>query len=565
MGRQKTNRRSSTEGGSRTAGRTSPSGANSAPVSAVGDGLDRQWWQSPLIQSLAIMLGLMVLLWSLFVPRWETNDDCFMSMIAHGYGIAAEASPKLVFSNVLWGYLVQMIPWVGGTPGYSIAAAASLLLAGTAAGFALRRMDVPWYLVALLIILCFVRPLLLCQFTVNAGLLAASGVLCAIAFLRGGGSGVLLLGCASLVLGAMVRLEQVALVIVVGAPLIQWPRAIRSTQFLAALSVIAVSVVSMTAIDYGQFGGSEWDHFKRFRSVQVPITDYQAGVRLLQSPELMATHRVTGEEVAMIQRWGFVGKELGDPSRLGPAIEQLGSPANPRGLLQGAWAGVTRMFDTGLLWLTVASLIVLAVSRQVPLIASWILFVLFMAVLGAMGRPGVERVYVPIYLLLIGGGLAVAKQFTLKSLLTVAAALCVSSVAMAPRLMMSAEGNSQMFTRNGIALKSLNDMTVVAWGWWLRYERIYPAWGAIPMSSIRIIGLNSFTHAPYSVAEFEERSGRGVLNRIDTQDGALFVSTDANFPLLERYLRSAQGWNVMTEEFGAYPDFRVTRVKRAPG
>lgn len=49
-----------------------------------------------------------------FEPRWVTNDDVGMSMVAHGYGIAAVDMPNLVFSNVIWGYLVRVIPQING-------------------------------------------------------------------------------------------------------------------------------------------------------------------------------------------------------------------------------------------------------------------------------------------------------------------------------------------------------------------------------------------------------------------------------------------------------------------
>lgn len=45
-----------------------------------------------------------------FFPRWETNDDVFMSMIAHGFGAMEKGSPSLFFSNVLRGYIVRAIP-----------------------------------------------------------------------------------------------------------------------------------------------------------------------------------------------------------------------------------------------------------------------------------------------------------------------------------------------------------------------------------------------------------------------------------------------------------------------
>lgn len=565
MGRQKRDRKLGKGDLSQAAHAKFPSVASGAVKNHAVNGSERRWWQNPLLQGFAIMLMLMVLLWSMFVPRWETNDDCFMSMIAHGYGIAAEASPKLVFSNVLWGYLVQQIPWVSGIPGYSIAAAASLLLAGTAAGFALRRMGVQWYVVALVIILCFVRPLLLCQFTINAGLLAASGILCVLSFFRTGGLATLLLGCGLLVLGTLVRFEQAALVAAVGAPLVPWSRAIRNVPCLTAGIVTAASIAAAVAIDRWELSGSDWQPFWEFRSVQAPITDYRAGVRLQQSPELMGQAGLTTEEVVMLQRWGFVGKDLTSPERLQPAIDALGPSLHPSGLGAGAWAGVSKIFDPALLWMTVASAALLVLARNVPLIVAWAVFILAISTLGAMGRPGVERVYVPIYVALIGAGLVTIGRPSGRSLAVVLASLGIGVLAHVPRVMSGAEGNRELFARNATAMRSLDGMTVVAWGWWIFYERSYPAWGALPRTSVRIIGLNPYTYAPYSVAESEERTGRGVLRRIDSPEGALFVATDANYPLLAAYLRSKYGWTMVTEEVAVYPNFKLTRVRRSTG
>ena len=38
-------------------------------------------------------------------------------MIAHGYGIATVGSANILFSNVLWGHLVQLIPEINGVLG----------------------------------------------------------------------------------------------------------------------------------------------------------------------------------------------------------------------------------------------------------------------------------------------------------------------------------------------------------------------------------------------------------------------------------------------------------------
>lgn len=53
-----------------------------------------------------------------FAPVWETNDD--VAMVAHGYGFADQPSPNLLFSNVIWGHLVQSLNGLFGLQGYSV-------------------------------------------------------------------------------------------------------------------------------------------------------------------------------------------------------------------------------------------------------------------------------------------------------------------------------------------------------------------------------------------------------------------------------------------------------------
>lgn len=53
-----------------------------------------------------------------------------MSIVAHGYGIAAVGMPNLLFFNVIWGCLVRAIPQIHGLWGYSIATTGGLVIVG---------------------------------------------------------------------------------------------------------------------------------------------------------------------------------------------------------------------------------------------------------------------------------------------------------------------------------------------------------------------------------------------------------------------------------------------------
>ena len=62
------------------------------------------------VVALAVFAVAFALACTLLSPRWETNDDVGMAMAAHGFGLAVAPTPALIYSNVLWGHLVQAIP-----------------------------------------------------------------------------------------------------------------------------------------------------------------------------------------------------------------------------------------------------------------------------------------------------------------------------------------------------------------------------------------------------------------------------------------------------------------------
>ena len=124
-----------------------------------------------IIGALAISIALPLILCFYFAPRWETNDDIGMSMVAHGYGLAATSSPNLVFSNVIWGYLVQSCPQMNGLLGYSAATLVTLVICGMTILIGLRKVGLDWITGSATARCLLARPILFPQFTINAGLL----------------------------------------------------------------------------------------------------------------------------------------------------------------------------------------------------------------------------------------------------------------------------------------------------------------------------------------------------------------------------------------------------------
>lgn len=172
---------------------------------------------------LPYLLVLAVLAWVMACGAkfWNTNDDEHMAMIAHGYGLSDSGSPGLVFSNVLWGWMVMHLG-VAGWQGYTVGQYAAVWLSCLALCYSLYRCRAPVLLAAALLIAAFVPTLLNMQFSITSGLLAVAGLALA---LSGGGEGSRwpwAAAAALLVFSALVRFNEFLLVMCVVSPFCVW-------------------------------------------------------------------------------------------------------------------------------------------------------------------------------------------------------------------------------------------------------------------------------------------------------------------------------------------------------
>ena len=180
--------------------------------------------QGPLAPGIRLAAGALVaaaafvvaLCW-IFAPRWETNDDVGMSMVAHGYGIAAFGTPNLFFSNVLWGYLVRAIPTIHGLLGYSSATLAVLVVVGAVLIYGLYRLGAGAIAASAAAVLIMARPVLFPQFTINAGLLLLGAILCWHLYARWNDWRALAIGCALAFASYLVRDVECVLVLLRGS------------------------------------------------------------------------------------------------------------------------------------------------------------------------------------------------------------------------------------------------------------------------------------------------------------------------------------------------------------
>ncbi|WP_455921241.1 hypothetical protein [Pseudomonas putida] len=504
-----------------------------------------------------------------FQPRWETNDDVGMSMVAHGYGIASSGSPYLVFSNILWGFIVRLMPSVNGMLGYTVATYATLLCVGGALVWGLARNRLGWLVAAGLLLLLLIRPVLIPQFTINAGLLALVSVICFTVYGDSRHRTTLLVGCAFAYLGYLVRSQECVLVLFVGLPLLPW-RIIKQERFaqIALISLLCLMAAS-SALDYWCYQSGEWRAFNEWNPVRAQITDFGAGQNLLARPDVLQKHGFTSNDISLIGVWFFVDPAITNPAVVKSMLAEAGFlPALPD-VLGNLKAGFSGFSSDVLLYLVVAaaSLYALWPSRRI----CWVLalFLIAIAAMAVAGRPGVMRVYLPLVSLLIlapllANGMASMRREGVKGVIAIAviygaAGLNAAAVASQSRALAVHDAEIKR------GLVGFPGETVVSWGAMFPYESAYPVkLKQAEASWLKFYSLGAFTLAPFSRAYALEHSNLGFINRLQASAGIALVANPAQIGVLTVYCHERLGGTLESLGSQAYGAVNLTRYRCVP-
>jgi hypothetical protein len=277
------------------------------------------------VAALTIAAMLALLCW-LGAPRWQTNDDVSMSMVAHGYGVAASGSPPyLMFSNLLWGYFVRGLPTLSGVPGYSLATMAALLVSGSAIGFALLRLHVSRSVCIAVLIFVFTRPILFPQFTVNAGMLMVASIMLLRVYARDREIGLLATACVLAFASYLIRSQEFLFVCAAGLPFLSVGQLLRDRRAQVGAGALACAVVTCAIVDYQAYKTPEWRDYNALNHVRGLITDFGAADPIRARPEVLAKHGFSLNDITLVEHWFFVDPKVANPAVLEAMVSEAGA------------------------------------------------------------------------------------------------------------------------------------------------------------------------------------------------------------------------------------------------
>jgi hypothetical protein len=305
-----------------------------------------------------------------------------------------------------------------------------------------------------------------------------------------------------------------------------------------ALLLLGIAIASAAALDHWSYSGSEWQYFWELNAARAPFTDFGVGEYLKLRPEIMARHGYSQNDVGLIAGWFFVDPQIADPKSLKAMLAGLGRLPMQESRVQSGWAAIQTLTAPALLPLLLPAVVFFVMAPRWSVALAWILCLGALFTMGAMGRPGVLRVYVPLVSLLlvaplmVGGRREGAEQWMTVLMLLLA---CVGNAS----LLLPEAWNSERVVRLVQAdIKTLPSEPIVSWGDAFPFEFSFPVLSTDPNSrDILLYSLGGFTHAPFSLSSAEQRAGRGMIERLRTPEGVPIIASQQSIELLRMYCR----------------------------
>ncbi len=232
---------------------------------------------------LAAGIGMLALLYAIFLPVFNTNDDqAMMHLVDGAYGFT---DPHMVFQHVFIGYLYQMLYRINGAlPWYTgfqmTVTALSLAVIGWCIGKRFSRMNT-WVIYGLILVIVGYEGYVQIQFTKTAGIAAAAGMCLLLLFYTGEEDRkALALGLVLLSGGSMIRYKEALVVIALSGP--AWigamdlrkgriGRSLRRALLIAGAALLLV--LGLRMVDRMSYRSDEWKSYMQFNKLRGSLLD----------------------------------------------------------------------------------------------------------------------------------------------------------------------------------------------------------------------------------------------------------------------------------------------------
>lgn len=505
---------------------------------------------------------ILFLLCYLFEPQFNSNDDVVMQMAAHGFGVFEKSSPNLIFSNILWGKLVQVIPTINGVLGYSLATISTLFFVTWALTYVLKELTQSWSLSILAITLIMARAVLFPQFTINAGLLTVTAVCALILHIRRGNNFSLCLACIFAFIGYLVRFHEFFLVLVVALPLFPFRKIWNAKKCRQAILFVSLLIAVTEVFNWASYQGQEWDQFKDNLISQQPYVNYGASEHLKKRPDITSQYGYSDNDLDLLSAWFYVDSQLANPKILNAMTEALGSLGIQDGSIKKALQGLYALTKNPTLPLFLAAIILFFLYPKLQVVVAFVLLFGANFYLGLIGRPSILRVYYPLISLLVLAPLIIPQQHNVRKHIAIAI-LFVACVWNFSYLYQEQQVSKNKIKQAQLDMKRLPLGMLFIWGASFPFEYAYPLLtNNFEANKLKFYSLGWNTLAPYSISTNEEKNGNGFIKKLLQPEGLLiFADSQYHGLLLATYCQEKFGGQFELTNYAKFESFTLLKVE----
>jgi hypothetical protein len=535
-----------------------------------------------LALALAAVATLFAIALALWTPRFRTNDDPLVAMIASGTGIALRPDPHLIFTHVLLGKALNVLYTVAARrPWYGLFLVSSQLLAHiilAAVCLGTRRRVAGALAANALFFLCVGLPLLLdLQFTSTAVFVASAGLLALLALPPSAEAETprprLAVAVLLVVLGSLIRFDGLLLALLPAAALavVWWPaftpaeRPRRRNAILAALLL----ALGLRVADRAAYAlQPEWRAFLELNDQLRTLLDWR---RLPYGPGTAGIYARAGfseNDAALLRTWFYADPSVFSTSRLGELVRAArahvpeGGGPSPLARLQTAfqrdafhplalvfpvlaWLGGTTRRDAAAL---------LAAALAAGTVAVW---------LAVSGRAPFHVLYPILAFPPAAALLRVSAHGRRRGVAIVLLALLAAPAAFVAARRAEAESadaraRNRELRASLAALGTRSDRLVVAWAAAIPFESILPLEDAGYLEGLRLYSLGWPERSPVADRMLRAFAVDDLARALFDRKDVVLVTPSERLPLLETYARERMGRSVRlsrvlrTESFSVF-------------
>ncbi len=527
------------------------------------------------LKFLPYIIGFMILVVFVFAsqPFWMTNDDVSMAMITDGSGIAGSPSPRLVLTNIAWGYLVRWLPDIGGIQSYTLATYAALTIAYAATLYALLRSQANALFASAILLIIYAPALVYPQYTLVAGYLAFAGiVLLCIPPDKQSIPSVYMAG-ALVVLSGLVRADETALVVLIAIPVcIGYWRAAAGTRirrhWLIMTVAVAVAFGAFQLLDLDTFASGGWGEFSKTYMLRTEFTDFNLPWYYMLHGRLMFGSGYTIADFILFKHWFFIDPQVFSVDKLSAFLGGVSWNARAEANLKLFQQSLGPFTDPQILALSAVVLCILSFHRRRGYFLGSILVVAaVMFILLLVGRPGVTRIYIPVLaaLALIGvmqpAGSMRWGQACAALLAVCSAALLLSNLQRVNQWESRASERVQAST-----CRLSHEPVLVIWGSAYPYTLEYPPFNPPGAGcSLKIYSLGEFSLAPYALERLHGATGgKDLVPALLAGEPLDFIANQVDLDLLRDYFLRHYSVRLSAQQVMQEQLFTLYRVEKQP-